>query len=115
MFQPNPSQESHRWQPLDRSIPSYNVSHQPLSSIPPVSTGASFNSTLKLLNQPPPNIPPAATGGSFNSSLKRLNPTPLKNPTGGNRWIVQFQPRMFEPNPSQESHRWQPVDCSIPA
>src|SRR5215831_7207026 len=38
-----------------------------------------------------PEIPPSEDGGSFNSTLERVLGQ-LRNPTGGSRWIVQFQP-----------------------
>ncbi|MBK6798096.1 MAG: hypothetical protein IPG76_15320 [Acidobacteria bacterium] len=40
-------------------------------------------------------IPPAEAGGSFNSCLPLLAET-FANTTGGSRWIVQFQPTIFE-------------------
>src|SRR5262245_64887112 len=74
-------------------------------------------------------IPPAGTGGSFNlcsTESHRREPVDRSiyvqpNPTGGNRWIVQFMFNRIPPAGtggsfnlcSTESHRREPVDRSI--
>src|SRR5215510_14790191 len=86
------STESHRREPVDRSIPAYNiytnyvqpnpaggsrwiVQSQPTIStqimfnrIPPAGAGGSFNPSLQGLGRFP-RIPPPAGGGSFKSNL----------------------------------------------
>src|SRR5262245_43185887 len=70
------STESHRREPVDRSI-----------YVQPNPTGGNRWIVQFMFNR----IPPAGAGGSFNPSLQGLGRFP-QNPTTGRWWIVQVQP-----------------------